>query len=267
MFRFFDAGVSVAYDLVTVLVHVLTPVAGVLAAPAAIVVFTIAVRLLLVPLSFYALRGQAAQARLQPRLAELRRRHAGQPDQLQREIAALYQREGGGLLAGCLPVLVQLPFFSVMYRLFRSRTIGGRPNALLTHSLLGAPLGAHWLSGAGPASGQGLVFAGLFVLLGLAGWVSARLARRAAEPAPAQPGGPDAAARITAAAAALLPFTTVVIAMFVPLAAGLYLLTITWWAAAERAALRRRVQLSLTRNANVSLAGASGRPAGQRELT
>ena len=56
------------------------PVAGPVAAAAAIVVFTIAIRLALVPLSYYAIRGQAAQARLRPQVQDLRRRFAGQPD-------------------------------------------------------------------------------------------------------------------------------------------------------------------------------------------
>ena len=45
-----------------------------------------------------------------------------------RALAAFYQREGGGLLLGCLPLLVQLPFFSVVYRLFLSHSVGGQPN-------------------------------------------------------------------------------------------------------------------------------------------
>ena len=69
------------------------------------------------------------------------------------------------MLTGCLPLLLQLPFFSVMYRLFLSGTVGGKANELLHRTLFGTPLGSHWLSGPGPISGQGLVFLGLFALL------------------------------------------------------------------------------------------------------
>jgi len=48
----------------------------------------------------------------------------------------------------------------------------------------------------------------------------------------------------------LIPFTTVIIAMFVPLAAGLYLLTTIWWTLAERVMLRRRVQLAVAAKAS-----------------
>jgi YidC/Oxa1 family membrane protein insertase len=257
MLGFLDAGVSVAYHVVTALVQILTPAFGGFAAAASIVAFTMAVRLLLLPLSYYALRGQAAQARLQPQLLELRRRYAGQPERLQRELAAFYQREGGGLLAGCLPLLAQLPFFSVMYRLFLSGTVRGHANQLLTHSLLGAPLGAHWVAGPGPLSGQGLVFLGLFMLLAVAGVLSARLARRSAQPVPGQAvaAGGTGQSGFMAAAVRILPYTTVAVAMFVPLAAGIYLVTTTFWTLAERAVLLPRLQRA---------AGAKPGPAGDR---
>jgi YidC/Oxa1 family membrane protein insertase len=214
---------------------------------AAIVVFTVAVRLLLAPLSFSALRGQASIAALQPRIAELKARYAQQPDRLQQELATLYQAEGGTLLAGCLPLLLQLPFFSVMYRLFLSKTVGGHPNTLLTSHLLAAPLGSHWLTGAGPASLQGLVFMGLFALLAAACFGVSRISRAATATntgATNTAAAPGAAAGAAGSAAGLLgrvlPYTTLIVAAFVPLAAGLYLVTTTAWTAAERAIWRQR---------------------------
>jgi len=254
MLGFLDAGVSVAYPVVTALMQFLTPVAGPLAAAAAIVVFTIVIRLALVPLSYRAIRGQAARARLQPQVAELRRRCQRQPDRLQRELAELYRRDGSGMLAGCLPLLAQLPFFSIMYRLVLSPQVGGHANDLLAHQLLGAPLGLHWT--AAVLSSQGLVFAGLFAALAGVGWASARLARRLGQPGvaaqlparPAAASGPPAAERLMARLGQVLPYATVVVAMFIPLAAGLYLLTTTAWTVAERAILGRRVQRAISSN-------------------
>ncbi|HEY2284493.1 MAG TPA: YidC/Oxa1 family membrane protein insertase, partial [Streptosporangiaceae bacterium] len=94
MFSFFGVPVDAAYHLVSGLTGVFTPVLGALAAVAAIVVFTMAVRLLLMPLSLRALRGQAVQARLAPHLQALRQRYGRQPERLQREMTALYKREG-----------------------------------------------------------------------------------------------------------------------------------------------------------------------------
>ncbi len=236
-------GVTVyaAYHLVSALAQALAPMAGGLATAAAIVAFTMAVRLLLLPLSYYAIRGQASQARLLPQVQALQKRHAGHPDRLQRELATLYQREGTGMFAGCLPALLQLPFFSLMYQLFRSGTVGGRPNGLLGHDLLTVPLGSHWLSGPGPLSAHSAVFLGLFAMLAIVAWVATRVARTARPAAPAGAGSAGQAG-VLGFATRVLPYTTVAAAAVMPLAAGLYLLTTTTWAAGERAVLGRRMR-------------------------
>ena len=146
---------GVAYLIVTALAQLLTRLGARLATAAAIVLLTAAVRLLLFPLSYYAFRGQARLTALQPKVAELRTRLARQPDRLQAELTALYRAEGGGLLAGCLPMLVQLPFFSVLYHLVESRAIRGCQNGLLTSDLLTTPLGSHWLTGGRAAEQPG----------------------------------------------------------------------------------------------------------------
>jgi YidC/Oxa1 family membrane protein insertase len=248
-----------AYHLVAALATALTPVTGGLAAAAAIVVFTIAVRLLLMPLSYRVMRGLDAQARIAPKVQVLRQQHAKQPDRLQRELASLYQAEGVSMYAGCLPLLLQWPFLSVMYLLFRSASIDGAPNGLLTHGLFGAPLASHWLTTPGPFSLHGAVFAGLFVLLGVIGWLSARLARRltstaslplagVTRPTGDQPGGgtADLVARSTSVMSRLTPYLTMVFAAFLPLAAGLYLATTTAWTLGERLILGRRMARAAT---------------------
>ena len=253
MFALFDAAVRAGYHVLTSVISVLSPLAGSLAGAAAIVAVTIALRVALLPLSYYAVRGQAAQARLLPQLAELQRKHKNQPERLRREMTAVQQREGTSLFAGVLPLLAQWPFFSVLYRLFLTPVISGHPNALLSDQLLGVPLGSRWLAGAGPFSAHGAVFLGLFALLALVSWAAVRLARRftAAAGAPgaatagAAAAGAPAAARPGGAVGGLtrvLPYLTIVIAAFVPLAAGLYLLTTTAWTAAERTVLMRRIQ-------------------------
>ena len=244
MFALFDAAVRAGYHVLTSVISVLSPLAGSLAGAAAIVAVTIALRVALLPLSYYAVRGQAAQARLLPQLAELQRKYKNQPERLRREMTAVQQREGTSLFAGVLPLLAQWPFFSVLYRLFLTPVISGHPNALLSDQLLGVPLGSRWLAGAGPFSAHGAVFLGLFALLALVSWAAVRLARRFTAAAGAS-GAAGAAARPGGAVGWLtrvLPYLTIVIAAFVPLAAGLYLLTTTAWTAAERTVLMRRIQ-------------------------
>jgi YidC/Oxa1 family membrane protein insertase len=229
--------VDAAYHLVSGFSSFLTPVLGGAAVVAAIVLFTVAARLILMPLSLRGLRGQAAAARLAPQLQDLRKRYAKQPERLQREMTALYKREGTSMFAGLTPLLLQWPLLSVTYVLFRSTQIGGKLNTLLSHDLFGVPLGSHWLAGAGPVSMHGLVFLGVFALLAGLCWLSVRLGRLMT----AQPAGADAPG---GALIRVLPYLTVVIAAFVPLAAGLYLLTSTGWALAERSFFWRTGRIS-----------------------
>ena len=229
----FGVPVDAAYHLVLALTNFLSPVLGGLAAVAAIVVFTMAIRLLLTPLSFRALRGQAAMTRLAPQVQELRKRYGRQPERLQRELSALYAREGTSLLAGFVPLLAQWPVFSVLYLLFRSPTVAGGANILLSRNLFGVPLGAHWLSGGGAgvamAGLHAAVFPAVLAILALICWLSIRVARQMT---------PAVAASGTSGAAGLLvkvmPYITVVIAAFAPLAAAVYLVVSVSWSVGER---------------------------------
>ena len=262
MSTLFGVPVDAVYHLVFALTNVLTPVLGGLAAVAGIILVTMAVRLLVSPLTFRALRGQAAQARLAPEIQRLRQRHAKQPERLQRELTALYQREGTSMFAGFAPLLVQWPVFSVLYLLFRSPTVAGGPNRLLSRDLLGVPLGSHWLSGAGILSVHGVVFLSVLAVLAAACWFVARVARRAlpqpaaAGPAPAGP-GPAAlpGSQALTAFGKIAPYITVVIAAFAPLAGVIYLVTSTGWSAAERLVFAARAKPASTQGPT---AGAKG---------
>jgi YidC/Oxa1 family membrane protein insertase len=247
MTSIFGVPLDAAYHLVSGLTGFLTPLFGGVAAVAAIIAFTMAVRLISMPLSFRALRGQAAQARLAPQLQALRQRYAEQPERLQREMTALYKREGTSMFAGITPFLLQWPLLSVMYLLFRSTRVAGRPNSLLSHTLFGVPLGTHLLGGAGLVSVQGLVFLGVLALLAGLCWLSVRLARlmaarvgqagSAPAPAPAKAGSGKAQDALVPGGGALLkvlPYVTVVVAAFAPLAAGIYLVTSMAWSLGER---------------------------------
>ena len=240
--------VDAAYHLVFALTNILTPVLGGLAAAAGIIVFTAAIRLLIMPLSFRALRGQAAQARLAPQVQKLRQRYGRRPERLQRELTALYRREGASVFAGFAPLLAQWPVFSVLYLLFRSPTVAGGPNRLLSRDLFGVPLGNHWLTGLRALSGQDAVFLGVFAILAVICGLSVRMARQmsaAVSPSAAggarSSGGP-AASGVLGLVGKVLPYATVVIAAFAPLAAGIYLVTSTGWSIAERRVFSRSRQ-------------------------
>ena len=234
---FLGVPADAAYHIVYALTGVLTFLPGGLAAAAAIVTFTIAVRLLIAPLSFRALRGQAAQARLAPQVQKLRQRYGRRPERLQRELTALYRQEGTSVFAGFAPLLAQWPVFSVLYLLFRSPTVAGGPNRLLSHDLFGVPLGNHWLTGFSALSGQDAVFLGVFAILAVICWLSVRMARQlsaAASQSAAGSSGVPAASGMLGLVGKVLPYATVVIAAFAPLAAAVYLVVSTGWSVAER---------------------------------
>jgi YidC/Oxa1 family membrane protein insertase len=234
-----DAPVGAAYHLVTALATMFHPVFGGPAAAAAIVLFTLGVRLLLLPLAVAQARGERARARLAPRVGLLRKKHAKNPERAQQEISALYAAEGASMFAGCLPALAQWPFFAIMYRLFVSASVAGGQNLLLAHTLLGAPLGQNLMGVVGTFglfSPEALVFFGLLTLIAAVAWWSSHRMRAAA--VAAEEAG--AVGRVLR----LLPYGTVAVAALVPLAAGLYLLTTTAWTAAERVLLRRDVTLA-----------------------
>lgn len=235
---------DLAYAFVMSLTTAVVPLFGTGAGAAAVVLTTIGVRLVHLPLTLRQIRGERDRQRLAPRLAQLRERHGDDAMALARESAALMRAEGASPLGGCLPPLVQAPFFVVLYALFTTSTVDGGENALLESELLGVPLREQWLTGT-VTGGHDLVFYGLLAAIAaIAAWTSRRM--RAARPV--EPTGGVVSNPGTAGAAAvgalsrvlpLLPFVTVVVAATAPLAAGLYLLTTTAWTAAENAILRR----------------------------
>jgi YidC/Oxa1 family membrane protein insertase len=236
---------SVFASLVEHLADLLQPLCGASAAAAAIVLFTALVRLLVHPLSRAAARGQKARTALQPRIAELRRKHAKNPEKLQRAVLELHTEEKVSPLSGCLPSLCQIPAFFLLYHLFSSSTIGGEANELLSHRLLAAPLGGRWadaLGDGGLTGGAGLVYVALFAVVAGVATFSYRLTRRTMADRPVLPVGDGEAVPGVGALTRVMPFLsffTLVTVAVVPLAAALYVVTSTTWSAVERAVLYR----------------------------
>ena len=83
----------------------------------AIILVTAAVRLLFFPLANYSFRSMAKMKILQPELLRLKELHKGDKAKLQQEMMALYKREKVNPLSGCLPILIQIPFFFAIYKM------------------------------------------------------------------------------------------------------------------------------------------------------
>src|SRR5215217_6629901 len=84
----------------------------------AIIALTFLIRLLILPLSIKQIRSMRAMTALQPQLKEIQERYKDDRERLQREMMAVYQRNGVNPFASCLPLLLQLPFFiAILYTL------------------------------------------------------------------------------------------------------------------------------------------------------
>lgn len=235
-----------AHTVLMGLAGLLEPLIGVSSAAAAVVLITLLVRAVLIPVGISQAKAERTRARLAPKLAELQRRHKQHPERLQREMRALYADEGASPLAGCLPMLIQAPIVGIIYALFILPTIAGHPNELLAQTLFGVPLGSS-LAGslvAGTlAPGALIVFGVVIVGIALVGEATRRVfaprpdaaATTSRGEAPASPLAGPGAARVLG----MLQFITAVIAVFVPLAAALYLFITVTWTFAQRVLLRR----------------------------
>ncbi|WP_299527812.1 YidC/Oxa1 family membrane protein insertase [uncultured Streptomyces sp.] len=247
-----SAFMSAFAHLVGALADLLQPLFQTASTAAAIILFTALVRLAVHPLSRAAARGQKARTRLQPQIAELRKKHGKNNERMQKELMELHAREKVSPLSGCLPSLFQMPAFFLLYHLFSSRTIGDGPNALLGHQLFGAPLGGRWhdaLAHGGAFGAQGVVYLGLFALVAVVATFTYRRTKRQMAANPVAPTtGPDgqpvpglgAMTKIMP----LMSFATLITVAVVPLAAALYVVTSTTWTALERAYLYRDVPVT-----------------------
>lgn len=81
----------------------------------AIILFTVLVRSLMLPLTFTQVRSQRAMMALQPRLRELQRRYSGDRQRIAQEQMRLYREAGVNPVAGCLPLLLQMPIWMALY--------------------------------------------------------------------------------------------------------------------------------------------------------
>ena len=83
----------------------------------AILLVTAAVRILFFPLANYSFRSMAKMKILQPELLRLKELHKDDKVKLQQEMMSLYKREKVNPLSGCLPILIQIPFFFAIYKM------------------------------------------------------------------------------------------------------------------------------------------------------
>ena len=86
----------------------------------AIILLTIALRLMLYPLNAWSIKSTVKMQKLAPKLSQLQERYKKDPKKAQVEIMGLYKEHGVNPLGGCFPLLIQMPFLIGMFDLLKS---------------------------------------------------------------------------------------------------------------------------------------------------
>ena len=109
----------------------------------AIIVLTLLVRLLMHPLTSKQMKSMEKMQKLQPQLKVLQDKYADNKDELNRQTMALYQENKINPASGCLPLIIQLPIFILLYGVLYDLT---KTEAFTNVTFLGVNLGGSVLT-------------------------------------------------------------------------------------------------------------------------
>ncbi|TAL39383.1 MAG: membrane protein insertase YidC [Spirochaetes bacterium] len=80
-----------------------------------LVVFSLITKIILLPLTMRSTESMKKLQALNPQITEIRAKFKDKPDQMNKKIMALYKQNKVNPLSGCLPLLLQMPFFFALY--------------------------------------------------------------------------------------------------------------------------------------------------------
>jgi len=92
----------------------------------AILLLTIVIKLALLPLSKQSIKSQKALQEIQPKIDEIKKKYAGNKEEMARATMALYKENKVNPLSSCLPLLIQLPFLFAVFQVFRDFGANGK---------------------------------------------------------------------------------------------------------------------------------------------
>jgi YidC/Oxa1 family membrane protein insertase len=233
MIELFDQFRDGLYNLLKFFQQVSEPLLGSQSYWFAIVLLTIAVRVVLIPLTVKQVRSTRVMQELQPEIKKLQAKHKGDKQKLTEETMKLYQEKGFNPLSGCWPLLAQMPFFFALYRVFYSKHLAGEANILLDKKFFVVPLSDTW-SGLDWVhrftSADGLIILTLILSMSLTTYISQKqLLSRQGSAAPPQ----------QQMLIKILPFTFLIFAINVPLAIVIYWVTTNLWSMGQQYVLLR----------------------------
>jgi YidC/Oxa1 family membrane protein insertase len=224
-----------------------------------IVLLTIAVRILLIPLTVKQVRSTRVMQELAPEIKKLQSKHKNDRQKLNEEMMALYKERGFNPMAGCWPLLAQMPFFFALYQVIYARQIAGEANVLLGKTFFGVPLEQHWWALDGwdkLFSAAGLTILVLTTVMSLTTYISQRqlMSRQSAQVNPQQ----QMILRI-------MPLMFFVFAVNVPLAVIIYWVTTNFWSVGQQWMLLRSAPTPAGAEAQAAAAGAPALVEGNEE--
>lgn len=82
----------------------------------AIFIYTLIIKLVLLPLTIKQTRSTAKMSELQPKVKQIQDKYKNDPQKSQEMLMQLYKKEGVSPFSGCLPLLIQFPLIIAMYR-------------------------------------------------------------------------------------------------------------------------------------------------------
>jgi YidC/Oxa1 family membrane protein insertase len=215
-----------------------------------IVMLTVAVRILLIPLTVKQVRSTRVMQELAPEIKKLQAKHKNDRTKLNEEMMALYKERGFNPMAGCWPLLAQMPFFFALYQVIYAQQIAGGANVLIGKTFFGVPLQQHWWALEGwdkIFSAAGLTILLLTTTMSLTTYISQRqlMSRQTAQVNPQQ----QMIMRI-------LPLMFFVFAVNVPLAVIIYWVTTNFWSVGQQYMLLRSAPAPAGAQTQAAAAGA-----------
>jgi YidC/Oxa1 family membrane protein insertase len=157
----------------------------------AIILLTVVIRGMMFPIAQKQFASMAAMKAVQPKMKEIQERFKDDKQRQQQEIMKLYKDEKVNPLAGCLPLLLQIPIFFALYKVLVLAIEMRHEPFILWIKDLSAPDPAHILNLFGllpftVPEASFLAIGPLAVLLGITMWLTFKLNPTATDPVQAQ---------------------------------------------------------------------------------
>lgn len=96
----------------------------------AIILLTVAIKMVLYPLTVKQVKSMKAMQDIAPKMKALQEKYKDNKEKLNKEVAELYRTAGVNPLAGCLPLIIQMPFFISIFFAIKEYTYVSNPSFL-----------------------------------------------------------------------------------------------------------------------------------------